>query len=243
MPTSWTIRFPKAPARIASVFSRRSADSRSNRLAPESFITQSAGTSRIGRGKWKLLLARGSGGWTSPTEEQVPEGSPPAQLYDMGADPGETNNLYASRPEVAERLLALLKSDVERGRSTDGVQGTKKETTFRRSPFGRERIESSAPGNWDSKQRWRHSAEMALSTGSTRSIQRHVNSVQNPCRTASFHKRTSHRKVLSLGPTLGYHACLGAWVDGCDGLPDLLAIIRSGCWASSISPNEYDLQK
>ncbi len=35
-------------------------------------------------------------------------------------DPSEQNNLYLTHPEVAERLLADLTSDVERGRSTDG---------------------------------------------------------------------------------------------------------------------------
>ena len=41
------------------------------------------------QGKWKLLLAKGSGGWTSPKEGQVPKGSPIGQLYDMESDPGE----------------------------------------------------------------------------------------------------------------------------------------------------------
>jgi len=72
------------------------------------------------QGKWKLLLAKGSGGWSSPKEGQMPKGSPPAQLYDLAADPGETHNLYASHPEVAQRLLAQLESDVLQGRSTDG---------------------------------------------------------------------------------------------------------------------------
>jgi len=72
------------------------------------------------QGKWKLLLAKGSGGWTSPKEQQVPADAPKAQLYDMEADPGERINLYAAHPEVAERLLKQLKSDVERGRSTTG---------------------------------------------------------------------------------------------------------------------------
>jgi len=71
-------------------------------------------------GKWKLLLAKGSGGWTSPTEKQVPEGNPIAQLYDMETDPGETTNLYTTHPEVVERLLKQLESDVQHGRSTNG---------------------------------------------------------------------------------------------------------------------------
>ncbi len=73
------------------------------------------------QGKWKLLLAKGSGGLTSPREHEVPEGSPIAQLFDMEADPGESNNLYESNPEVVKRLLDQLTSDIERGRSTEGA--------------------------------------------------------------------------------------------------------------------------
>ena len=71
-------------------------------------------------GKWKLLLAKASGGWTSPTEAEAPADAPKAQLYDMEADPGETKNLYESHPEVAERLLKQLETEVKRGRSTAG---------------------------------------------------------------------------------------------------------------------------
>jgi len=67
-------------------------------------------------GKWKILLTKGSGGWT---KEKMSDNSP-AQLYDMEADPGETKNLYKTHPEVFKRLLAQLNSDVERGRSTEG---------------------------------------------------------------------------------------------------------------------------
>ncbi|MEZ6076911.1 MAG: arylsulfatase [Pirellulaceae bacterium] len=56
------------------------------------------------QGKWKLLLAKGSGGWSSPTEKQVAERSPNAQLYDMQSDPAETTNLYPTQPTVAARL-------------------------------------------------------------------------------------------------------------------------------------------
>ncbi|MEN8661157.1 MAG: sulfatase family protein [Lentimonas sp.] len=73
-------------------------------------------------GKYKLMLAKGSGGWTSPKEKEMPKGSPKAQLYDLEKDPGETTNLYESHPEVAARLLAQLESDVARGRSTAGEE-------------------------------------------------------------------------------------------------------------------------
>ena len=75
-------------------------------------------------GRWKLCLAKASGGWTSPTEKQADKGSPVAQLYDMEADPGEITNMYESRPEVVQRLLEQLKSDVARGRSTAGQDQT-----------------------------------------------------------------------------------------------------------------------
>ena len=71
-------------------------------------------------GKWKLCLAKASGGWSSPTEKQAPEGSPIGQLYNMQSDPGETTNLYDSRPQVVQQLLNQLESDVTRGRSTAG---------------------------------------------------------------------------------------------------------------------------
>ena len=71
-------------------------------------------------GKWKLCLAKASGGWTSPTEKEAPEGSAAGQLYDMQSDPGETTNLYDSQPEVVQQLLEQLESDVARGRSTAG---------------------------------------------------------------------------------------------------------------------------
>ena len=74
-------------------------------------------------GPWKLLLARGSGGWTAPKENAaIKSGAPVAQLYDMESDPSETTNLYESKPEIVHQLLAQLESDVKRGRSTEGPE-------------------------------------------------------------------------------------------------------------------------
>jgi arylsulfatase A len=73
------------------------------------------------QGPWKLLLAKASGGWTSPKENQAKAGSPPAQLYNMETDVGERKNLYLEKPEVARKLLSLLREDIQRGRSTKGA--------------------------------------------------------------------------------------------------------------------------
>ncbi|MEZ6125031.1 MAG: arylsulfatase [Planctomycetaceae bacterium] len=70
-------------------------------------------------GPWKLLLAKGSGGWSSPTEKQAAK-LPKVQLYNMQTDPAETTSLAEQHPEIVEQLLTQLTSDVRRGRSTDG---------------------------------------------------------------------------------------------------------------------------
>lgn len=73
-------------------------------------------------GKWKLCLAKGSGGWSSPNEKvSAKSGAPKAQLYDLESDPGETTNLFDRHPEVAARLLKQLEMDVAGGRSTEGA--------------------------------------------------------------------------------------------------------------------------
>ncbi len=76
------------------------------------------------RGRWKLLLAKGSGGWSSPKEGEMPITAAKVQLYDMTVDLGEKNNLQEKYPEVVEDLLAQLKNDIKRGRSTNGPSAT-----------------------------------------------------------------------------------------------------------------------
>lgn len=71
---------------------------------------------------WKLILARGSGGWTGPTERNVPASAPDAQLYDMTADIGEQSNRYLDQQDVAKRLLSELEEAVRSGRTTPGPE-------------------------------------------------------------------------------------------------------------------------
>lgn len=98
--------------------------------AREAIVNHSAdGRFAIRQGPWKLLLWPGSGGWSPPTpspsqwlktEAADLSRLPPFQLYDLSVDPAERNNLAAQHPDVVQRLGRLLRSYVERGRSTPG---------------------------------------------------------------------------------------------------------------------------
>lgn len=77
------------------------------------------------QGRWKLLLARGSGGWSSPNEREARKANAPGvQLYDMATDPGEQNNVASAHPDVVASLLESLEADVARGRTTAGQPAT-----------------------------------------------------------------------------------------------------------------------
>jgi arylsulfatase A len=74
-------------------------------------------------GPWKLCFCAGSGGWGSPKDREAEtRGLPSLQLYHLGEDPGETRNLVAEHPEIVERLQAVLREAIDRGRSTPGGQ-------------------------------------------------------------------------------------------------------------------------
>ena len=95
---------------------------RLNRPVRDSVVHHSGlGKFALREGKWKLILAPGSGGWSVPQDAAAAKLSlPPVQLYDMASDPGEKVNLQAKHPALVSRLLDSLRAQVERGRSTPG---------------------------------------------------------------------------------------------------------------------------
>ncbi len=79
----------------------------------------------VRKGKWKLELCAGSGGWGAPREpEAIKEGLPAEQLYDMSTDEEEQHNVAAEHPEIVKELSALLQKYIDDGRSTPGAKQT-----------------------------------------------------------------------------------------------------------------------
>ncbi len=79
------------------------------------------GSFAIRKGKWKLILCPGSGGWSYPrpgVDDMA--GMPAIQLYDMENDLSETTNLQDQYPDVVEELKDLLIKYIVEGRSTPG---------------------------------------------------------------------------------------------------------------------------
>ena len=75
-------------------------------------VSGGMGALSIRAGQWKLIDGQGNCGYAhfragKPMPEPKP-GDPPEQLYDLGADLGESNNLYDQHPEIVGRLRALL---------------------------------------------------------------------------------------------------------------------------------------
>ena len=62
----------------------------------------------IRKGEWKLIVGRGSGGFSQPAVYKAKPGEPEGELFNVAEDPGEENNLYLKRPEIVNSLTALL---------------------------------------------------------------------------------------------------------------------------------------
>ncbi|MED5278774.1 MAG: arylsulfatase, partial [Verrucomicrobiota bacterium] len=65
------------------------------------------GSFAIRRGKWKLTLCPGSGGWSAPRPNNAKKNPklPLVQLHDLESDPAEKNNLEAKHPKLVVELI------------------------------------------------------------------------------------------------------------------------------------------
>jgi arylsulfatase A-like enzyme len=77
----------------------------------------SRGLFSIQEGEWKLILVRGSGGFSMPLQVEVKEGEARGQLYNMRQDPRETHNVYLEHPDIVKRLSDLLQKYRDAGRT------------------------------------------------------------------------------------------------------------------------------
>lgn len=64
----------------------------------------------IRKGDWKLIDGRGSGGFTSPQRINPGPYEPEGQLYNLNADPTESNNVYSEEPDIVNELKRLLRT-------------------------------------------------------------------------------------------------------------------------------------
>ena len=94
-----------------------------NKSLREATVHHSAnGSFSIRKGKWKLELCPGSGGWSHPIPEKAMMlGLSMLQLYDLSKDVKEQENLYMRYPDVVHDLLTVLDKYVHTGRSTPGT--------------------------------------------------------------------------------------------------------------------------
>jgi len=79
------------------------------------------GSFAIRKGKWKMIFAPGSGGWSTPrpNSDAIKE-LPKYQLFDLEVDPSEQRNIYTSNAEKALELEQLMVNIIKNGRSTAG---------------------------------------------------------------------------------------------------------------------------
>ena len=86
-------------------------------LREATVLQSNDGTLAIRQGPWRLAPARGSHGFSNPTNIKPKQGEPPGELFNLETDLSEHTNLWLREPEVVHRLLELLERYQKAGRS------------------------------------------------------------------------------------------------------------------------------
>jgi arylsulfatase A-like enzyme len=93
-----------------------------SRVRESVVLASAAGIFAIREGDWKLIERNeslpGSRGWRSKAEAENQD-----QLFHLLEDPGEKQNLWAQRPEIAKRLTGLLARARAADRTRPGTRG------------------------------------------------------------------------------------------------------------------------
>lgn len=134
----------EAPDSVSFAGLLRSPDEREGRR--NDLVMRSVVQFVVREGDWKLCLCPGSGvpagsehaigndpmpsvAWRRALDrfEGTPNeadllAAPFVQLFDLSQDPHEDRNLAAANPDRVKRMVALLKSQIDRGRSTPGPE-------------------------------------------------------------------------------------------------------------------------
>jgi len=79
------------------------------------------GSLSIRKGRYKLEMCPGSGGWSYPVPGEETPDMPRFQLYDLMTDIRERVNVIGEFPAVAKELRAILIDYIHKGRSTPGA--------------------------------------------------------------------------------------------------------------------------
>lgn len=83
------------------------------------------GSFSLRKDNFKLIFCPGSGGWSAPKPGSDEIGAlPKFQLYDLEKDPTEEKNLFETHPVKVRELATLMKTYIEKGRSTPGANQT-----------------------------------------------------------------------------------------------------------------------
>ncbi len=78
------------------------------------------GSFAIRSGPYKLIFCGDSGGWSQPRPGAKNPPINDMQLYNLEADPAESNNLIAMEPDKVKKLSLMMESLIENGRSNTG---------------------------------------------------------------------------------------------------------------------------